>query len=104
MSERILREPEVGRVTGLGRTTRYEMERRGEFPRRRQIGLGAVGWLESELLEWMRTRKTLSHKAEPNQWPRHEHSSTPRDADQSGPCAGREANSASRKAGMSEAT
>jgi prophage regulatory protein len=57
MTDRLLRDRDVALVTGLGRTTRYEMERRGEFPRRRQIGRGAVGWLESEILEWLRTRE-----------------------------------------------
>lgn len=57
MVERMLRELDVARMTGLGRTTRYEMERRGEFPARRQITPGAVGWLESELLDWLLSRK-----------------------------------------------
>ena len=59
MTDRILREPEVAMMTGLGRTTRYEMERRGDFPRRRRITAhNAVGWLESEVLEWLRSRAT----------------------------------------------
>ena len=56
MTDRILREPDVARMTGLGRTTRYEAERRGDFPRRRRITRNAVGWLESEILEWLRSR------------------------------------------------
>ncbi len=56
MTDRLLREPEVARMTGLGRTTRYEMERRGDFPRRRRLTSSAVAWLESEVLEWMRSR------------------------------------------------
>lgn len=57
MADRVLRESDVARTTGLGRTTRYEMERRGEFPRRRRIGKAAVGWLESEILAWLRSRQ-----------------------------------------------
>ncbi len=43
-------------MTGLHRTTRWRMERRGEFPRRRKVTTALHGWLESEILEWMRTR------------------------------------------------
>jgi prophage regulatory protein len=56
MADRLLRESEVAAMVGLGRTTRWEMERRGEFPRRRQISAHKVGWLESELLAWMQSR------------------------------------------------
>ncbi len=56
MSERIILEPECKIVTGLGRSTRFLLEREGKFPRRRQISAGRVGWLFSELVEWMQTR------------------------------------------------
>ncbi len=51
-----LREPEVKRITGLSRTTRWRLERRGEFPRRRQISRNAVAWLESEVRDWQAER------------------------------------------------
>ncbi len=54
--DRFLREPEVARLTGLSRATRWRMERRGQFPRRRQISANGVAWLESEILTWMRER------------------------------------------------
>ena len=57
MDDRILREPEVARLTGLGRTTRYLLERSGSFPRRRKISHNAVGWIESEVLKWLRSRE-----------------------------------------------
>jgi prophage regulatory protein len=63
MGERVLRESEVARITGLGRTTRYEMERRASFPRRRQLAPNAIGWLESEILEWLRSREVRVAKA-----------------------------------------
>jgi prophage regulatory protein len=53
MTDRFLREREVRSMTGLSRTTRWRLERIGQFPRRRQISPGAVGWLESEVLAWM---------------------------------------------------
>jgi prophage regulatory protein len=56
MSERLLRTPEVQARVGLGRTTIWRLERAGDFPRRRQIGVGTTGWLESEVNEWIRAR------------------------------------------------
>ena len=61
MGERILRQPAVQERTGLGRTTVWRMERDGRFPRRRQIGGGIVGWLASEVDEWIRTRPTADN-------------------------------------------
>lgn len=56
MQDRIVREPERARITGLGRTAWWEAEREGRAPRRRQLGRGgSVGWLESELLEYLRS-------------------------------------------------
>ena len=53
MTDRFLREREVRTVTGLSRTTRWRLERVGQFPRKRRISPGAVGWLESEVVTWM---------------------------------------------------
>ena len=54
--DRFLREPEVKRKSGLSRSTRWRLERIGEFPRRRRISANAVGWLESELDAWIAAR------------------------------------------------
>ncbi len=54
--DRFLREPEVRRITGLSRTTRWRMERRGEFPHKRRISKNAVAWLASEIKSWMAER------------------------------------------------
>jgi prophage regulatory protein len=43
-------------MTGLSRTSIWRMEKGGKFPRRRQLGPRRVGWIESELLEWMKSR------------------------------------------------
>ena len=55
--DRIVREPECKRLTGLSRTTRWELERRGQFPARRRLGTNSVGWLESELQAWVAGRQ-----------------------------------------------
>lgn len=56
VGERFLREAEVKRVTGLSRTTRWRLERRGQFPKRRRLSQNAIGWLESEIHSWMAAR------------------------------------------------
>jgi prophage regulatory protein len=63
MTERILRQSEVLQITGLGRTTLWRLERRGEFPARRRITGNIVGWLLSEVEEWMRSRPVVPAEA-----------------------------------------
>ncbi len=58
--ERFLREPEVHRVTGLSRTTRWRLEQSGRFPRKRKLSDNAVGWLASEIEAWMAERVEAS--------------------------------------------
>jgi prophage regulatory protein len=53
---RILRLPQVCAVTGFGRSMIYQMESEGRFPQRVHIGLRAVGWIESEIQDWLRIR------------------------------------------------
>ncbi len=55
--EQFLTEKEVSKLSGLSRVTIWRMQREGEFPLRRQIGRRRVGWLKSEVEEWMRTRE-----------------------------------------------
>ena len=50
---RILRYPEVTLRTGLSRTTIWRLERTGDFPPRRQLSPNAVGWIESDVEEWI---------------------------------------------------
>lgn len=51
---RILRRPEVIRVTGYSGTRIDELERAGRFPRRRRLSGGrAVGWLSTEIEDFI---------------------------------------------------
>jgi prophage regulatory protein len=54
--DRLIREEECARLSGVSRSTRWRLERRGRFPRRRQISENATGWLLSEVLSWLRSR------------------------------------------------
>ena len=38
----------------------YEMQAEGRFPRRIKLGERAVGWLESEVRDWLATRIEIS--------------------------------------------
>lgn len=53
---RVLRRPDVERITGLGRSTLYERAEAGTFPRPINLGGRAVGWIESEVMEWLEAR------------------------------------------------
>jgi prophage regulatory protein len=57
--KRLIREAQCREMTGLSRTTRWELERRGRFPRRCRITEEdgrVVGWLESDLVSWVEAR------------------------------------------------
>lgn len=54
--DRYILEPECFRITALNPVTRWRMEKRGEFPQRRKISPGRVGWLESEVSDWLASR------------------------------------------------
>jgi prophage regulatory protein len=53
---RFLRFQAVRDRTGLSRSTIWRLERRGEFPLHRRISANAVGWLETEVVDWMLTK------------------------------------------------
>ncbi len=56
MSEPHLRRPAIEALTGLSRSTIYEMMTRGEFPRPIRIGRRAVAWPESAVVAWLANR------------------------------------------------
>ncbi len=51
--DRVLRFPEVRQITGLSRTTIWEQERAGRFPKHLQLTARSVGWRESDIHQWM---------------------------------------------------
>ena len=52
----IIRVSEVARRVGLSRTTIWRRERAGDFPARIRLGGRSVGWLDSEVEEWLERR------------------------------------------------
>ncbi len=63
MANKILRLPEVKDRTGLSRSAIYEQMAEGTFPEPYAIGRRAVGWLESEIEEWLNNLVAAGKKA-----------------------------------------
>lgn len=53
---RIIRLSEVKAITGLGRSSIYKFMGEGVFPQSVSLGERAVGWVESEVNEWIQNR------------------------------------------------
>ncbi len=53
ITNRIVREAECKIISGLSRTSRWDKEQRGEFPKRIQVSERAVGWRLFDLMDWL---------------------------------------------------
>ena len=60
MEQKILRLPQVKEITGLSRSTIYLRMSEGAFPRQVNLGSRAVGWLSSEIQQWVDERISSS--------------------------------------------
>ena len=56
MTQTFLRIADVVRATGLPQSTIYEMVGRGTFPKQVRLSPRAVGWVESEVLDWQHAK------------------------------------------------
>ena len=54
-----LRLPRVQTLTGLSRSTLWRMVKEGTFPKPLRLGKKAIGWRESDILNWLETRPTV---------------------------------------------
>jgi len=52
----ILRRPQVEQRTGLSRSTLYQYMKDGDFPKPVLLGSRAVGWVESDISDWIAAR------------------------------------------------
>jgi prophage regulatory protein len=59
--DRILRKPELVAKVGLSDPSIYRREKKGDFPKRITLGGHSVGWLESEVNDWL-ARKAAERK------------------------------------------
>ena len=64
MEQMILRLPKVKAITGLSRSTIYLRMSEGTFPQHISLGSRAVGWLRSEVTDWMEQRILESRGSE----------------------------------------
>jgi prophage regulatory protein len=62
-SLQILRLPEVCGITGLGRSMIYQLEADGSFPQRIKLTARTVGWLETEVRDWLTERIACSRSS-----------------------------------------
>lgn len=60
--DRIIRESERRAITSISRTTAWSLERKGLFPKRRRLfpQSNSVGWLLSELNDWITSRQPIN--------------------------------------------
>jgi prophage regulatory protein len=58
MVDRHLRRPDVEALTGLARSTLYDLMSKGDFPRPVKLTGKAVAWPESKITEWLASRAT----------------------------------------------
>ena len=56
MIDRILRCHDVLETTGLSRSTIYRMMERDEFPKPTKLGVRAIGWRQSAVMDWIEGR------------------------------------------------
>ena len=65
MHHTILRLPQVKTRTGLSRSTIYLRISEGRFPKPISLGGRAVGWVESEVDDWLTRQIESSREAQP---------------------------------------
>jgi len=56
--EKLIRLPEVLRLTGAKQSWTYLLIKKGDFPAPVRLGARAVAWRESEVLAWIASRPT----------------------------------------------
>ncbi|WP_448214028.1 helix-turn-helix transcriptional regulator [Colwellia sp. MEBiC06753] len=64
MAFTILRLPEVKNLTGLSRSTIYLKMANDDFPKSVRLGARAVGWLSTEIENWLEQQVANSRSQE----------------------------------------
>jgi prophage regulatory protein len=63
MADKYLRRRAVQDLTGLSRSTIYDLMAKSEFPRPVHLSVRAVAWPESEITAWLQSRKARREAA-----------------------------------------
>ena len=61
-SLRIMKRPAVEEATGLSRSSIYGKMKEGTFPQAIKLSERSVGWIESEIQDWLHERISASRK------------------------------------------
>jgi prophage regulatory protein len=56
---RMLRILEASTRVGLGRSSIWKMVKEGHFPAPRRLSRRSVGWLELDIEQWLRSRRSI---------------------------------------------
>ena len=64
MSDVMLRPPAVVAATGLSRTTIWRGVRAGTFPAPLELGLNSIGWPESVIDDWLKSRPRRKYRSD----------------------------------------
>jgi len=62
---RVIRLKEVLKMTSLSRSTVRRLEEAGRFPARLALSAGVIGWLEGDVIDWLRQRKSSYANSDP---------------------------------------
>ena len=57
---RILKRPVVEAITGLSRSSLYAKMQNGSFPSAIKLGQRSIGWLASDVQQWLESRIAAS--------------------------------------------
>jgi prophage regulatory protein len=55
----VIRRKKLLELIGVSSATQWRMEKAGLFPARRRLGKGSVGWILSEVEEWIKNRERI---------------------------------------------
>lgn len=59
--EQLMRDKEVVQVTGIGRTTRYELIAAGNFPPPIRLSPKRIAWRRSDIVNWLQSRSEVAY-------------------------------------------
>jgi prophage regulatory protein len=60
LTQKYIRRPAVEELTGLSRSTIYDLMAKGAFPRPVRLTGKAVAWPESAIADWLSSRPTAN--------------------------------------------